>query len=232
MNNISVYQKTGEYHLLNDMQSQDTVLQEESKTAKISVIADGVSSCENSKRGAEIACEAVSRLMLNETEYLFAASKKKIADLISAYVYKKLLEEARAHNNSVDSYASTLSFVCYNKLSGEVMTFVLGDSLVYIIDQGAIALSCTPSVIYEHMTYTTTTKNVADIIKVDFSKKNDVKFLLATDGAWKTFYYGGGGSFSRELLKAVEEDNIDSYLENQHCVDDCSIVTIAIPKGA
>ncbi len=231
MNN-GIYQKTGEYHLLHGLQSQDVVMQAENDTAKISVIADGVSSCENGRRGAEIACEAVSSVMLNETDYIFAASKGKTASLLSAYIYKKLLMEARAHNKPVESYASTLSFVCYNKLSGETMTFVLGDSLVYLIEQGDVTLACSTEIFYNHMTHTTTTKNVADVIDINFSKKSDVKFLLATDGAWKTFYSGGGGLLSREMLQAVEEDNVGGYLASQRCADDCSVAIIEIPKGA
>jgi hypothetical protein len=112
------------------------------------------------------------------------------------------------------------------------MTFVLGDSLVYLIEQGNVTLACSTEIFYNHMTHTTTTKNVADVIDINFSKKSDVKFLLATDGAWKKFYSGGGGLLSREMLQAVEEDNVGGYLAGQRCEDDCSVAIIEIPKGA
>ena len=231
MNNVPVYQKTGSYHLLNGLQSQDVVWQAESNTAKICAIADGVSACENGKRGAEIACESASRVMLDETEYMFSASEGKVANLLSSYIRQKLTEEAAIYNNCLESYASTLSFVCYNKLSGEVMTFVLGDSLIYLVEQGSMTLCGEPRVSYDGMTYTTTTKNVADVVDIKISQKSDVKFLLATDGAWKTFYSGDSGSLSFEMLQAVKENDIAGYLENQRCADDCSVIMMDIPKG-
>ena len=225
------YQKTGEYHSTNGFDNQDAVIKAESKTAEIVVIADGVSSCINSKRGAEIACKAVSEIMLNETEYIFSSSKEKIAGLLSAYVYKELMAEAKNNNQPVESYSSTLSFVCYNKISGEVMTFMLGDSLIFLIKKDNIFLACTPELFEYCKTYATTTKDVAKVIEINIlSPKDNICYLLATDGAWKTFY--SGSVLSEEVGQAVKEENIIGYLEKQSCKDDCSIVMIDIPKGA
>ncbi len=169
--------------------------------------------------------------MLNETEYFFAAEKKKIAGLLSDYVYTKLLAEANANNSSVESYSSTLSFVCYNKINGKIMTFIIGDSLVYTISQGNLSLACTPKVFDNSKTYTTTTKGVADVTEINvIPNAENVRYLLATDGAWKTFYSCGALSDEAEL--AVKDENIISFLENQQCMDDCSIVMMDIPKGA
>lgn len=228
---ITAYQKTGKYHLEKGLDNQDIVYEAESKTAKIIVIADGVSSCTNGKQGAEIACKAVSDIMLNETEYMFFSSKEKVAGLLSAYVYKKLSIVANKDNQPVSSYSSTLSFVCYNKINGKIMTFVLGDSLIYLISDGNMTLACEPELFENSKTYTTTTKNVAEVIEINvFIPQNLTRYLLATDGAWKTFY--SGGILSNELEQAVKEGNIIAYLEEQQCKDDCSIVMMDVPKGA
>lgn len=225
------YQKTGEYHLKNGLQNQDVVLCAESKKAKIIVIADGASSCENSKRGAELACGAISDIMLNETEYFFTSTKEKIAGLLITYVYRKLLMESKTKNETVESYSSTLSFVCFNKISGEIMTFVLGNSLIYSIQNGNMALFCNPKLFNDFKTYTTTTKGAASAaeIKIIPSAKK-FQFLLATDGAWKTFYKNG--VLSEKVECAVMDGSIIGYLEKQQCKDDCSIVMMDIPKGA
>lgn len=169
--------------------------------------------------------------MLNETEYFFDAKKEKIAGLLSSYVYTKLASEAKTNNESVESYSSTLSFVCYNKINGKIMTFVIGDSLIYTISQGNLSLACIPEVFDDSKTYTTTTKGVADVTEINvIPKTENVRYLLATDGAWKTFY--SGGILSGEAELAIKEENIIKYLENQQCMDDCSIVMMDIPKGA
>lgn len=226
----ATYQKTGEYHLKNGLDNQDAVYEAESKTAKIVVIADGVSACCNGKQGAEISCRAVGDIMLNETEYMFSASKEKIAGLLSSYVYKQLSIIAKKDNQPVSSYASTLSFVCCNKINGKVMTFVLGDSLIYRISDGNILLACKPNLSDNSEIYTTTTRNVAEAIEINISASPESgQYLLATDGAWTTFY--SDGVLSYELEQAVTEGKIIDYLEKQQCTDDCSIVMIAVSKG-
>lgn len=227
----TTYQKIGKYHLENGLDNQDAVYEAESKTAKIIVIADGVSSCANGKKGAEIACKAVSDIMLNETEYMFSSSKEKVAGLLSSYVYKQLSIVAKKDKQPVRSYSSTLSFVCYNKISGKIMTFILGDSLIYLILDGNMTLACNPELFDDSKTYTTTTKNVTEVIEINiFVSQNNARYLLATDGAWKTFY--SGGILSDKLEQAVREENIIDYLEEQQCKDDCSIMMMDVPKGA
>lgn len=212
------------------LDNQDIICENESKTAYIIVVADGVSSCANGKRGAEIACKAICDIMLDETEYIFSASKKKIAGLLSSYVYKKLNLVANEDNQPITSYSSTLSFVCYNKIDGKIMTFVLGDSLVYLISEGRLALACKPILFYDSKTYTTTTESIAEIIDLNiFFPQKNARYLLATDGAWKTFY--SDGMLSSELECAVKEEKIIDYLKARHCVDDCSIAIIDLPKG-
>lgn len=227
----TTYQKTGKYHIANRTDNQDAVLEAESVTAKIIVIADGVSSCLNGRQGAEIACKAVSDIMLNETSYIFSSSSEKIAGLLSAYVYKKLSEVARADNQPVESYSSTLSFVCHNKINGKTMTFLLGDSLIYMISDGEPALACKPKLLDDCKTFTTTTKNVSEAIEINVcTHTSKVRYILATDGAWGTFY--SCGILSDKFEQAVKEEKIIDYLEEQQCNDDCSIIMMDIPKGA
>ena len=225
------YQKTGKYHLEAGIDNQDAVFEAESGSAKIIAIADGVSCCENSKKGAEAACKAVSKIMLEETEYMFSSGTEKVKGLLFAYVYKKIREEAEKNGHTPESYSSTLAFVCINKISGEVMTFVLGDSLVYRISEGEMSLACSPQLSGDSKTYTTTTEGAEQIIEINtFMPKEKLCFLLATDGAWKCFY--SGGVMSEKAQMAVREGNIIGYLEAQECSDDCSIVMMDVPKGA
>lgn len=169
--------------------------------------------------------------MLNETEYMFSSAHKKAAGLLAAYVYKTLRAAAEKEGDDVCSYSSTLSFVCFNKISGKVMTFLLGDSLIYLISDGIMSLACSPEILEDSKTYTTTTEGAAEIIDINiFLPEENSTYLLATDGAWKSLY--SGGTLSEEAEKAVKEENIIDYLEKQHCVDDCSVAILEIPKGA
>ena len=224
---ITTYQRTGAYHKKNKLECQDVIFQSESNTATIIAIADGVSSCENSKRGAEIACKAVSDIMLGETEYIFASPREKAAGLLISYVQGKLREEAAKGNSSFESYSSTLSFVCFNKLSGEIMSFVLGDSLLYLMMDGKLTLACTTEHFSGNQTYTTTTDGVEKVVEIKrlYSYRN-VKFVLATDGAWREFYENGAVCSSAEI--AMLNNDIAAYLDNKPCSDDCSIAIFDI----
>lgn len=227
----TTYQKIGKYHLENGLDNQDVVYEAESRTAKIIAIADGVSACCNSKQGAEIACKAICDIMLEETEYIFSSTKEKAVGLLSDYVYKKLSATADKNSQSVSSYSSTLSFVCYNKISGKIMTFVLGDSLIYLISDGNMSLACKPKLFDDSKTYTTTTENVAEVIELNVViPQNNARYLLATDGAWKAFY--SGGLLSDKFEQAIKKEKIIDYLEKQQCKDDCSIAMLDVPKGA
>ena len=225
-----MYQKSGRFHLMNGIANQDVLLHAESGTAEAILVADGVSACSMSRRGADVACRAVSDILLHETEYLFGCEKEKLKGLLTAYVFGELRLEAEKTKKAVEEYASTLCFACRNKLSDEVMTFTLGDSLVYTVKNGRLLLAGSPVLTGSSTTYTTTTPQSARYADISISRlSGDEKFLVASDGAWRSFY--SGGVLSEDIKTAVQNDSIVSFLKNRQCNDDCSIAILDIRQG-
>lgn len=223
------YIVTGKRNLERNFECQDALEQAESPTAILTVVADGVTSCEHADKGAALSCEAIKKIMLNETEYIFNLSKERAAALIVKYVYNTLQKYAESQNEDVNSYSSTLSFVCYNKFDGRVMTFTLGDSLAYLIKDSELLLCGKPRVLGNGQTYSTTTEYAEEAVDINiFPRAHADRYILATDGAWKKFYLGG--RLSKQIEIAAAENKIIDYLEKQEHEDDCSIVIMDIPK--
>lgn len=222
-----LYQKSGSYHLMNGYENQDAVLKAESPTAEIIVLADGVSDCNKARRGAQIACEAVSDILLNETEYIFSCEKEKIKGLLTSYVRSQLQREARLTLTDVNEYASTLSFVCRNKISNEVLTFMLGDSMIYSVTDGRLAAEGSPVLTHTSAVYTTTTPCNERLAAAEIRQcGREEKFMIASDGAWRSFYTDG--VLSDEVRSAVICNGIADFLEQRQCRDDCSIVILDV----
>lgn len=225
-----IYKKTGNYHTAHGFPNQDYVWEAENEIIKVAIIADGVSTCKNSLKGAEIVCKAVGEVLLDEAEYIFASPKKKTVSLMVAYIYKKLLAEANAQKETVESFSATLSFVCFNKAIGKVMTFVLGDSLIYGIKGDSFLLACSPAFLDENGTLTTTTQNIESYVDINIFSVNDYsRFVLCTDGAWKTFYKNE--ALKEDILSVMKSDDMDlikNYFDAQNNFDDCSCIIMNI----
>ena len=212
---------------MNGYENQDAVLKAESPTAEIIVLADGVSLCSKSRKGAQIACEAVRDILLDETEYIFSCEKEKIKGLLTSYVYKQLQREAEQSKTDVNEYASTLSLVCRNKISNEVLTFMLGDSMIYSVTDGMLNAEGSPVLTHTSAVYTTTTPCNERLAAAEIRLcGREEKFMIASDGAWRSFYTDG--VLSDEARSAVQCNRIADFLEQRQCRDDCSIAIMDI----
>lgn len=173
---------------------------------------------------------AVGEILLDEADYLFVSDKKKTAELVIAYIYKKLLNEAQARNEEVESFSSTLSFACLNKTNGKILTFVVGDSLIYSVSDTTFEIAGSPVLPEEGGTFTTTTQGVEDFVDVNiFSSEDYLRFVLCTDGAWRTFYKNGvlcDEVF--DLMKSKDIKHIEKYFDLQENFDDCSCIIIDV----
>lgn len=134
MKNISQYTKAGEFHRKNRQECQDVVYYRENEDCQMIALADGASYCENGKRGAVIACEAAVDFYMEAGEDLEDFPEEKAAALVMEQIRYRLLEEAAREDNDLDSYASTLAFVFYNKKKGRLTAFNLGDGAIFWTD--------------------------------------------------------------------------------------------------
>ena len=220
------YSKIGEYHKENHLGNQDYTYSKETTDGAFYAVADGVSSCENSRKGAEIACIISAKVILDDIDYYFDSTPEKTISLILANIRHRICKIAKETNNKDISYASTLCFVCVHKKRHQVMTFVLGDSRVYFFSS-ELAYQKNPVHTYDdNVTCTTMTKFAQE--DAGFSIDNyseDDRFILCTDGCWKNLFYID--EKNNTVMKKVDSNEIIEYLNDILISDDCSFLTVA-----
>lgn len=182
-----------------------------------------MTACENSDKGAEIACESAAKIMLDEVDYIFRSDAEKIAHILISYIREKILQTDK---NGL-SYASTLSFVCINKKTKKVMTFELGDSCIYLIKQSDIVPVKPFCDTEDNYCCATMTDGAQRQVKITFIDADEVdSVLICSDGAWKTMYVNGTDVDNRikEAIIEINTDEIDRYFDETETTDDCTLL--------
>ena len=219
------YTKLGEYHKVNKIENQDYIYSQENKEALFFAVADGVSSCKNSRAGAEIACKVSAKVILNDVDYYFASKPEKTIRLLLSNIKSEIHNTAIILNQEPISFASTLCFACINKQSGKIMLFVLGDSKIYCINKSNISQINRVQSYGENITCSTMTQHCETDARLELKTINcDDVFLLCTDGCWKTLF-----KTDDNRIAMLEEniDYIDRFLDKKTINDDCSYILIA-----
>ncbi len=225
MNHIQ-YSKIGEYHKKNNLENQDYTYTYETSEGAFYAIADGVSSCKNSREGAEIACAISAKVVLDDIDYYFDSNPEKTINLILANIRRRISQIAKEANQKDISYASTLCFVCVHKKRHQAMTFVLGDSRVYFFSSESVYQKNPVHAYEDNETCTTLTKFAQE--DVGFSIDNfseDNRFILCTDGCWKNLFYID--EKNNTAMKKVDNNEIMEYLNETMISDDCSFLAVA-----
>lgn len=109
------YSKTGEYHKENNLDNQDYIYTQETAAGAFYAVTDGASSCENSRKGAEIACKISAKIILDDIDYYFDSKPEKTINLILSNIRNKINKVAGDLNENEMSFASTLCFICVHK---------------------------------------------------------------------------------------------------------------------
>lgn len=215
------YSKTGQWHKAHNQENQDAVYYFENDDIVFCAVADGVSSCENSKRGAELACELACRLCRYEYKYFFSIEKEIIKWLIVSYIQKHISSYAEKNGHAPESYASTLCFVCIDKYTDKMITFTLGDSRIYLVNgKNTVLCTDTASIREDNLTNTTMTVNAYYDVSVTFEVFTEGgSVLLCTDGVWRN---------TSELLTDMTEcATLADHLDNALIADDSTFLYVA-----
>ena len=127
MNYFSV---AGKHHNYELEYNQDAVLFDHNEEYCAMVLADGVSSCEQAKIGAETTCKSVASFLLEHAERLFSMGERETAGSLINHVLYSLKEIAHKSNKKVEEYSSTLACVLLDKNRNRMLYLSLGDSLI------------------------------------------------------------------------------------------------------
>lgn len=222
---ICSYSKTGEYHKKNNKENEDVLFCKTNEHFDFYAIADGVSSCSNSKKGAEIVCSAACSIMMNEFDYYIDSSANKAAWLITECIKQKLSEHAIESSQKVESFASTLCFFCIEKKSGRAISYTLGDSHLYIINSEGLFLSKGTLLYENNVVCATVTENADRAVAINYYNKDEYDgFMLCTDGIWKSIMIANGFS---EAQTVEEYRLLLENLKNKKIQDDATVLLVA-----
>lgn len=228
MKKTDQYRKTGTFHRRNSDECQDVVYYREKDDYSMIVLADGVSSCENGGIGARVACETVLDFYMDEAEHLERFPEEKMAALIAEQIRFRLEEEAGKDRNSLETYASTLAFVFYNKRSGNLTAFNLGDGGIFWTDRKECHSLLLPSRTNDIGTFTTM-DDIAGKIKIERRKADGMDSVwICSDGVlnemreWSLEKGLKGDMIRRNYMEAKER------LDLLQAEDDCSFIAMKI----
>lgn len=128
---ITTFSKKGIFHEQNNTENQDAVFSYEDDNICYIALADGATSCRNSKAGAEIACKCIKDFLINSDIFNFSADK--LAYLVWEEIMFHIKNEASILNDTEKSFASTFAFTYLDKKSNRLVTYNLGDGAIYIL---------------------------------------------------------------------------------------------------
>ena len=223
--NICEYSKIGEYHRKNHLENQDYLYVQETDKGIFCAVADGVSACENSRQGAEIACKVSAKVILDDIDYYFEASREKTINLVLSNVRNHIRRAAEAADQSGDSFASTLCFICIHKQKKQRMTFVLGDSKAYSLQPNRISQLNPVREYADNVTCTTMTRSAGKDAGLSVEPFGDSEgLLLCTDGCWKALFDGDVNRVKPLQINNI--DNVKTYLDSVGNGDDCSFLAV------
>lgn len=218
---------TGYHHSALSEENQDAVSFATNRKYTVISLADGVSSCKEAKKGAEIACRAVTDLLLMKGDYFLEFEKDQISRGVMAHVLHEIDRQARKESKCTDEYSSTVESALYDKKHHKLLFFHLGDGVIIASGKNGCRVIANPA----HSTAgccVTTTQNAVSATKVgiiDTASFDSV--VICSDGAWREMY--SGNRLKTEVASFLVERNFDKlkhFLRSQHCFDDYSFISM------
>lgn len=178
----------------------------ESKNGRFAMLlqADGVSSCINGKRGAQIACLQADGVLSGNEEAFFHFDSRKTSYLVLEQVVCEIRREAKRYGYIPESYASTLMFCCIDRMLRKALLFNLGDGAVCGISKGRCSYLIPPDRASDNpclcpQTMTEDAFKSASVKTVDLEK--DIVIFMSTDGLLHEMRNESYGKFIRDKVR-------------------------------
>lgn len=224
---IFTYSKKGIYHEEQKLESQDTVYVKENINDRFAMMfqADGVSSCINGKKGAQIACLQAACVLSGNEEAFFRFSSRKTAYLVLEQVVCEIRREAKRYGYIPESYASTLMFCCVDRMLRRALLFNLGDGAVCSISRGRCSYLIPPDRAWGNpclcpQTMTEGAFKDASVKTVDLEKETVI--FMSTDGLLQEMRNKSYGKFVRDKIRSNDYHVLEKALGLIPNMDDIS----------
>lgn len=222
----------GTRHSLSGEENQDVICFDKNNRYTVITLADGVSSCEKAREGAEIASRAITNLFLKKGDYFMDFSKEQISDFAVSHIVYELTKEAKKNGRSVEDYSSTIASVLYDKKKKRILFFNIGDGLIFASDNEKCRILAMPSDSSSGCGVTTT-KNISAASTAEIIDAGTIETItICSDGAWKNMI--NGNRLKREVINMIsvgKYDELKDYLEQRPSFDDYSIISLKLPRG-
>ncbi len=228
---VTVLSRMGTFHSDTNGENQDSVSYGTNKRFQVISLADGVSSCEEAKCGAEIASSAITSLFLDKGDFFLSFQEKQVAEYGLSHILYRLERQAKADSKNVTEYSSTVASVLVDRKGGRVLCFNLGDSMILAAGDGKCRVIALPSDSSQGCCVTTTKKAETEVFVKAFDLDSTESIVICSDGAWKQMYHKNRlRPEPAYFLRHSEYDRLKGFLEKQDCFDDCSFVALDLRK--
>lgn len=214
-------------------ENQDVVCSGKNGRYEVISLADGVTSCQEARAGAEIASRAVTELFLRCGGYFLGSRGAETAGLALSHVLHELRCRAEADAQELREYSSTVSSVLYDRRTKRLLLFHLGDSLVIAAGGGSCRVLAVPSDSTGGCCVTTT-RNAAEMAAVYVLEAGELETVfICSDGAWgRMFAQNRLRPEVRRLLAGGQRGALQAYLAEQETADDCSFISMELRRRA
>lgn len=221
----------GRIHVDSKRDNEDYICIRQNNDRTVISLADGVSSCSEGKAGAEIACEAITHLLMKKGDLIMEYDDKQIAAITIGHITGELEKRVLATEKAVEEYSSTVSSVLYDEITGKILCFNLGDSMILSVSEDGYHIVVRPFESSEGCCVTTTI-NAQDAAEIRILDPSIAKaFIICSDGAWRHLF--SGNRMKTEAVALIEANDftgLEKYLNQQECEDDYSFVSLVINK--
>jgi len=223
--------EAGSFHDFDNTKNQDAVMCKKNRNYCVMVLADGVSACSKSGRGASIACDAVAEYLLRNSERFFEMQQHETSEHLISHILTKLKDEAAKNGFALEEYSSTVACILYNRNTGKMLYFSLGDSMIMATKADGCSVVAMPGDSRNGCCVTTTNNAslMAKVGVVDTEQINSV--MICSDGAWHLMY-NRNRMYQSVKQVLIEQDyaKLKEVLKNQERFDDCSFISVDLKK--
>lgn len=217
----------GKHHAMAHGENQDALCHGKIKDLCVISLADGVSTCQEAKRGAFVASQAITNLFLKKGKHFLEFDAEQIADFAVSHILCELEQEALNASLPVIDYSSTVASVLVDKRKNRMLCFNLGDSVIMASGNGRCKVLCMPSDSSSGCCVTTTKRAEKSVsVKVcDIGPMESV--VICSDGAWREMFVKN--RLKPEIARMLsnnEYDELKDFLISQNCFDDYSFISL------
>lgn len=228
---IKKLSEAGKYHKETGEENQDVLCCAQNKKYSVISLADGVSTCQEAKKGAEIACRAITELFFKKADHFLEFDNELLTELVLSHILFELRRQAEADSGELADYSSTIASVLVDKRRERMLCFNLGDSIIMAAGMGSCRVLSKPADSSSGCCVTTT-EGASSMASVNNFYTCDAEtVILCSDGAWKQMF--NKNRLKPEVFSMLSNNDYDrlkDFLSRQKCFDDYSFISMDIKQ--